>query len=155
MSYHHTIMDEIRPISTCNHAWKKTHHHKQPCIENIFHSIILFIFRTTLTPTFVVGAKPAHMSYNTQTAPHHHMHACGNLFEFSVFKMFYLLNKKSDWRSVFIIKSLATRSSKLDLISIYFDKIFLVKSCHVYCTWIAMMFTLKLPWYVSAIFFYI
>ena len=51
---------------------------------------------TTLTPTRVVGAKPAHTPYNTQTAPRHRMHACGNLFGFSVFKMFYLLNEKSD-----------------------------------------------------------
>ena len=78
---------------------------------------------TTLTLTRVMGAKPAHIPYNTQTAPRHRMHACENLFGFLVFKMFYLLNEKSDGRSIFTIKSLATRSSKLDLISIYFDKI--------------------------------
>lgn len=81
-------------------------------------------------------------------------HACmWNFFEFPVFKMFYLLNEKSDWRSVFIIKSITTRSSKLDLISICFNHFFWgVKSCHGYCTWIVMVFTLKLPWYISAIF---
>ena len=132
------------PTSASSYNNKKSHDFKK-----------IYKKRTTLTSTRMVGVKPAHTSYSTQTMPCHRMHACGNLFGFFVFKMFYLLNKKSDWRSVFTIKSLATRSSKLDLISIYFDELFWVKSCCVYCTWIAMMFTLKLLWYVSAIFFYI
>ena len=98
----------------------------------------MFSYRTMLTPTRAVGAKPAHTAYSTQTTPCHRMHACRNLFGFSVFKMFYLFNEKSDWRSVFTIKSLATRSSKLDLISIYFDEFFLLK--------VAVSITHELPW---------
>ena len=79
--------------------------------------------------------------YYANRLPHHCMHACRNLFGFSVFKMFYLLNEKSDWRSIFTIKSLATRSSKLDLISIYFDKIF-------FWLKVAMSIAHELPWYL-------
>ena len=93
---------------------------------------------TTLTLTCVMGAKPAHTPYSTQTTPCHRMHSCGNLFGFSVFKMFYLLNEKSDWRSVFTITFLATRFSKLDLISIYFDDFFWLK--------VAVSVAHELPW---------
>lgn len=53
-------------------------------------------------------------------------HACMWVFflDFPVFKMSYLVYEKSDWTSVFTIKSIATRSSKLDLISIYVDEFF-------------------------------
>ena len=111
------------------------------------------------------GHANCHTCGRKEDAPHvsnvnrlarHRMHACMNLFGVSVFKIFYLLNKKSDWKSVFTIKSLAMRSSKLDPMLICFDEFFFwLKSCHVDCMWIAIIFTLKLPWYVSAIFFYI
>ena len=76
---------------------------------------------------------------NVNRLPRHRMHACRNLFGFSVFKMFYLLNEKSDWKSVFTIKSLAMRSSKLDPMLICFDEIFFGLK-------VAMSIAHELPW---------
>ena len=77
----------------------------------------------------------------------HVTHACANLFGFPVFKMFYLLNKKSDSKSIFTIKSVATRSLKLDLISICFDNFFWVKS--TWNTMVALKSRRKNRWNIS------
>ena len=54
------------------------------------------------------------------------MHVCNHVdfFLFPNFKIFYLLNRNSKFSPVFAVGITATRSSKLDLILIYFDNFF-------------------------------
>ena len=51
----------------------------------------------------------------------------------SIFKKSYLLNHTSEFRSVFTVGFIATRSSKLDPAWICFDEIFLMPTLALYC----------------------
>ena len=89
---------------------------------------------TLITTTHVMEATPDHTFHDHRL---HHVITCMHKwrdwwcheesFGFSAFKMFYLLNKKAHWKTIFTIKSVATKASKLDPISMCFNDFFGLK----------------------------
>ena len=53
---------------------------------------------------------------------------------FQILKNSYLLNRASEFKSIFTIGILATRSLKLDPAWVCFDEIFLMPTLTLYCT---------------------